>query len=152
MLKYTDEKVTKQVAVNIGIAMISILLLFFIKCLTWGQIIAMEELLGAEFIFVLISALMTTIGWRFAEGIEGQWVYNILLAAEVVFLLVEYGYALSEASLSEVFSVFMRVTTVVFVVFYALENIIIYKYFIVINRSVATVERTNYSYKEREGL
>ena len=70
------EKVIKQLVVNVGIVMISILLLFFVKSLASGQIIAMDELLGAEFIFILISALLTTIGWRFAEGIGGGWLYR----------------------------------------------------------------------------
>jgi len=147
-------KVVKQLVVNIGIAMLSLLLLFFIKSLANEQIITIEQFLCAEFIFALISALLTTIGWRFAEGIAGCWLYDFFLSGEVVFLLIEYGYALSESTPSPVLLIFTEITTILFIIFYVLENIIIYKYFSKKSTAdaVNVIGRTSYSYREREDL
>lgn len=147
-------KVVKQLVVNIGIAMFSLLLLFIIKSLANGQFITIEQFLCAEFIFALISALMTTIGWRFAEGIVGCWWYNFLLTGEAIILLIEYGYALSESTPSSVLLIFTAITAILSGIFYVLENIIIYTYFRKKSTAdaVNVMERTSYSYKDREDL
>lgn len=140
-------KVFKQVCVNVLTVMVSFFLLYIVKSVNKGNFLDISECFGADFVFIMISALATTAGWRFAEGIEGWWPYNVFLCVEGMVLFFEYGYALGESS--DILITITKWTAVAFIIFYILENMIICLYF----RNAKTHYKNgtdSYSYKDRE--
>lgn len=89
------QKVRKQIAINICIMSVSILVIYIGLCIEHGFYnLNWKDGLNAELIFVMISSLGSVVGWRIVEGIKKSFGYNLLLIMIGGAFCIEYGAAL----------------------------------------------------------
>lgn len=121
------EKIRKQIGINVGIIILSIIVMFICKSVYGKGFMPYRYYIGTDFIFLMLTSLATTVGWRFVEAIEVHWIYNLFSYG----LLIIYGYEYGMSLLTneEVFLQIIEISSAIFLIVYFIENIIIYNYF-----------------------
>ena len=138
------DKVSKQIQLNVALIVFSCLVIFIAHSISLGKIAALQDCVGADIVFTMITSLATTGAWRIVEKIEGNLLYNLFVSFLLAIFLVIYGSAIADADNNAVF-VFIVICAVLFVATYLVENIIIIKHFKNIQMNIG-----DYSYnKER---
>lgn len=120
------EKVKKQITVNVLLVVISLLVIFISQSIANQKILPWQEYLGSDFLLVLITSLGTLLGWRFSESICYKWIYNLVIGCVMFFLILFYGISMA-MEMNNLLLLFLQILSVVFVIFYVWENIIIAK-------------------------
>lgn len=89
------EKIAKQIVVNVLLIVLSVVVIVLAKMFTTKEfnIKNWESYMGSDILFVIVSSLITTCGWRFSEKIEIHWLYNLLVGFILVGFTFEYGIA-----------------------------------------------------------
>lgn len=136
------EKIKKQVMVNLILVIVSVIVIFIAKTVANDKVLVWKEYLGTDIIFVMITSLVTTVGWRFSENIIGHWLYNIIIGIIVFFLTLEYGIAMVKRNSFILNGII--ISMVVFLVFYLVENLIIIFYF---RRAEKSMDKLTYNRK-----
>lgn len=121
------EKIKKQITVNLVLVIASVFVIFIAKTCASGKLLGWKGYLGTDIIFVMITSLVTTIGWRFSESVAGHWVYNIIVCAVLFLFSVEYG--ISMIKCNSILKCGIVISLVLFLVFYFIENCIIIYHF-----------------------
>ena len=134
------KKIIKQITINLILVIVSVAVIFLAKTFANEGLLAWEEYLGSDIIFVMITSLVTTIGWRFSEDIVGHWLYNVIICVILFFFSLEYG--MSMIKWNDVLLYGVIISSVVFLIFYFIENCIIIHYF---NRTIKVADKLSYS-------
>jgi len=71
--------------VNLILVIVSVAVIFIAKTFANERMLAWTEYLGSDIMFVMITSLVTTIGWRFSENIVGHWIYNMIVCVVLFF-------------------------------------------------------------------
>lgn len=142
------EKIRKQITINCLLVVVSVLVIFISKTWSVGKILSYREYLGTDIIFVMITSLVTTIGWRFAENIVGHWVYNVIIALVLFFFTFEYGTAVSTTN--NILTTSIVISLVVFLLVYIVENILIIFHFWEINKIDKPKDKLSYQENQCE--
>lgn len=133
-------KIIKQITVNLILVIVSVAVIFMAKTFANEGLLAWKEYLSSDIIFVMITSLVTTIGWRFSENIVGHWLYNMLICVILFFFSLEYGMSMIKWNNTLVYGVI--ISFVVFLVFYFIENCIIIYHF---NKKIKVIDKLSYS-------
>lgn len=136
------DKVSKQIQLNVALIVFSCLVIFIAHSISLGKIATLQDCVGADIVFTMITSLATTGVWRIVEKIEGSLLYNILVSFLLAIFLVIYGSAIATTDNNAVF-IFIMICAGLFVVTYLAENIIIIKHF----KSVQ-IDNVDYSYSK----
>ena len=134
------EKIVKQVTINFILVVVSVLVIFFAKTFVEGKVLGWKAYLGTDVVFVMITSLVTTIGWRFSENIKGHWLYNIIVGLVLFFFSIEYGVAIALSN--DILKYSIAVSLVFFLFFYLIENCIIIVYF---KKSLRIIDKLSYN-------
>lgn len=138
------DKVSKQIQLNVALIVFSCLVIFIAHSISLGKIATLQDCVGADIVFTMITSLAATSGWRIVEGIEGSWLYNLFVLFLTAILLVIYGSAIAATNNHAVF-IFIVICAGLFVITYCFENIIIVRHFKKIQ-----ADRTDYRYNKEE--
>ena len=136
------EKIRKQITINCFLVFVSVFVIFISKTLSVGRILSYREYLGTDIIFVMITSLVTMVGWRFVENIVGHWVYNVIIALVLFFFTLEYGIAVSTTN--NVLTTSIVISLVVFLLVYIVENILIIFHFWKMNKINKPKDKLSY--------
>lgn len=139
------KKIRKQITVNFFLVIVSVAVIFIMKTVYNDGLLEWKRYLGTDIIFVMITSLVTTIGWRFAENITGHWVYNLILAVILFLFVMEYGMSIQYCN--ETLIYIIAVSIFVFLLLYIIENSIIIFHFKRITKSIDKLSYRN-EYKE----
>lgn len=121
------DKAKKQIGINLVIVVFSVIVIFLSKSIqAGGFLLSIECYLGSDIIFVMITSLTTTVGWRCIEGIH-KWGWNVFVFFFLLVLSLIYG--LSIASLSPFIIILIECMLIVFLISTFVENLIIFCYF-----------------------
>lgn len=127
------EKVVKQVVINVMLIILSVGVIVLAKTLSLKEfnIENWQCYMGPDIMFVIISSLITTIGWRFAEKIEMHWFYNLIIVFIMIGFVTEYGIAIGYGSdlYNPIFSKMILFSLVLFLIISFVEYIGIIFYF-----------------------
>lgn len=121
------EKIIKQITVNLILVIVSVVVIFMAKTVAHNRILNWKEYLGTDIIFVMITSLVTTIGWRFSENVVGHWIYNSSVCVILFIFAVEYGMSMIQCNGILIYGI--EVSLVLFLFFYFVENCIIICHF-----------------------
>lgn len=121
------DKVRKQIAINFLLVVVSVLVIILAKSFTANAWLGLKDWLGADIVFVMITSLVTMLGWRYVEKIEGFQIYNIVMAIVLFFYIFEYGYAIADCN--EIVQQFIFISLILFILLYAIEIILVIRYF-----------------------
>ncbi len=135
------EKIVKQVTVNLILVIVSVMVIFIAKTYASGKLLDWKEYLGTDIIFVMITSLVTTIGWRFSESVIGHWLYNIIVGVLLFLFAIEYGISMVECNSILVHGIV--ISLVFFLIFYFIENSIIIYHFEKLEKSVDKLSYNN---------
>ena len=133
-------KIIKQIVVNSILVIVSVAVIFIAKTFANEGLLEWKEYLGSDIIFVMITSLVTTVGWRFSENIVGHWLYNVMICVILFFFSLEYGMAMIKWN--DVLLYGVCISFVVFLFFYFIENCIIIYYF---KKTVKVIDKLSYS-------
>lgn len=122
------DKVVKQLVINVVIIFVSVIVIFVAKSFSTGEIMEWKEYLGADIMFVMITSLVTTVGWRFVESIVVHWGYNVFMSIALFFLVLGYGLAMAQVN-NQFVIYYILISMLVFFVLYVIENIWIILHF-----------------------
>lgn len=128
------EKILKQITVNLILVIVSVIVIFIAKTYANGKLLDWREYLGTDIIFVMITSLVTTIGWRFSESVIGHWLYNIVVCVILFLFAIEYGMSMVKCNSVLVHGIV--ISLVIFLLFYFIENSIIIYHFKKLEKSV----------------
>ena len=134
------EKIIKQVTINLILVVVSVLVIFIAKTFVEGKLLGWKAYLGTDIVFVMITSLVTTIGWRFSENIKGHWLYNVIIGIVLFFFSMQYG--MSIALSNDILKCSIAISLVIFLLFYFIENGIIIVYF---KKSLKTIDKLSYN-------
>lgn len=134
------KKKKKQIMVNLILVIVSVAVIFIAKTFANERMLAWTEYLGSDIMFVMITSLVTTIGWRFSENIVGHWIYNMIVCVVLFFFSLEYGMSLIKWNNVLLYGVV--ISSIVFLILYFIENCIIIYYF---KKSVKEIDKLSYS-------
>lgn len=137
------EKIFKQIVINITLIFVSVLVVFAAKTFEADKILSVKAYLGSDIMFILITSLFTTLGWRFVEHITGNWIYNIVVIVILFYFTFEYGVSIIKRDGFIIDSI--SISIFVFIAFYIAENIIIVNHF---NRQKKSGD--NISYRDED--
>lgn len=133
-------KIIKQIVVNSILVIVSVAVIFIAKTFANEGLLEWKEYLGSDIIFVMITSLVTTVGWRFSENIVGHWLYNVMICVILFLFSLEYG--MSMIKWNDVLLYGVCISFVVFLFFYFIENCIIIYYF---KKTVKVIDKLSYS-------
>lgn len=136
------DKVNKQIQLNVALICFSCLVIFIARSIALEKVATLQDCVGADIVFTMITSLATTGAWRIVEKIEGNLLYNVFLLIMLALFSIIYGSAIATSD-NEVVFTFIVIGAVLFVIIYVIENIIIIRHF----KNVQVVI-TDYGYKK----
>lgn len=108
------EKAKKQIMVNLFIVIFSAIVVFVAKSVYGGEIATFESCLGSDAVFIMITSMATSIGWRSVEQIH-NWIWDAFVFLFLLILAIIYGSSI--LSLSSAMISFIKSMTVAFLFF-----------------------------------
>lgn len=93
-----DKKIFRQIFFNIFIMLFSLLIIYIAKCVQNDSCVDIKEIYDSDFIFVLITSLITIVGQRYIENIKVSFYYWTFLVAEVLIMMYLYGLSIVKDS------------------------------------------------------
>lgn len=120
------KKVFYQILVNFLIIFLSVLVIFFAKTVVFKETMPYNYYLCSDLVFVMLSSLLTMMGWRYVESIFCKFWEPIVLLC-VVCLAILYGMSLicQESYITD----FIRICVFGFILFYLIENFLVIRFF-----------------------
>lgn len=84
----------KQIGYNLLLIVISAVVIYITECINAGTRVDFEKCINSEFLFVMITSLLTVVFWRALENItaKGFWNYFGSLVSGICFFI--YGAAI----------------------------------------------------------
>lgn len=121
------DSVKRQIIVNCGLIAISGFVIFFSESFVNEEFVSLDACLGADFAFTMISALLGSFGWRFAEKISAS-IWDVVCVIFAMALVIVYGAAIAMEGNLFVVSM-IRYSFWAFLIFYIIDIIIILQHF-----------------------
>ena len=119
-------KIRKQMVINLLLVIASGAVIVLAKSIPAGKLLPYGEYLGSDIVFVVISALVGTMGWRYVEEIHSWW-WNLVSIVSLIAFSVFYGAAI--AILNDFVKSLILGTLIAFPILYIKENVMIYRHF-----------------------
>ena len=139
------DKLKKQIVINILIVVISVVVIFFAKSYQANGLLDWHKYLGSDIVFVMITALLTMVSWRYVETLKGNGIYNVIVLFIGIIFAIEYGLAIADCN--DFLTTCISWSLLIFLIIYIVENKIIIDYYISIERNRS---RDNLGYREEE--
>lgn len=114
-------KVKRQIAINIIVLMLSVLLIIlalYLRNYKTGMSLDMFDGIGAELVFTMAVSLGSVIGWRYVEGIRRKPLYKTLVALTIGGLCFEYGWGIAAAADGDTLNRFLVLGSMFLFVFF----------------------------------
>lgn len=123
----TLDGIKRQIAVNIGLIAISGFVIYFSTSFANKDFVTWDSCLDAEFVFTLLSTILGSFGWRYAEKNSAS-LWDVVCAVFSVVLIIVYGSALAQDD-NDVVRSMIRWAFWGFLLFYIVDNLIIVSHF-----------------------
>lgn len=119
-------KIRKQMVINLLLVIASTVVIVLAKSIPAGSLLPFGDYLGSDIVFVVISALVGTMGWRYVEEIH-SWGWNLISIVSLIAFSVFYGAAI--ATMNNFVKDLIIGTLIAFPILYIKENLMIYRHF-----------------------
>lgn len=119
-------KIRKQMVINLLLVIASTVVIVLAKSIPAGSLLPFGDYLGSDIVFVVISALVGTMGWRYVEEIH-SWGWNLISIVSLIAFSVFYGAAI--ATMNNFVKDLIIGTLTAFPILYIKENLMIYRHF-----------------------
>ena len=87
-------KVRKQMIINLLLVVVSAIVIVLAKSIPAGTLLPFGSYLGSDIVFVVISSLVGTMGWRYIENIH-SWGWDLFSVVALLVFSVFYGAAMA---------------------------------------------------------
>lgn len=141
------KKVFYQIVVNFFIIFLSVLVIFLAKTIGFKKMMPYDYYLCSDLVFVMLSSLLTMLGWRYVESIFCRFWEPIVISGMVI---LSFLYGISLMSREPIILDIIRVCFFVFIAFYIIENIIVIVFFKKLEKSKSNGPMNPLGYAERD--
>ena len=121
------DKLKKQIVINILIVVISVVVIFFAKSYQANGLLDWHKYLGSDIVFVMITALLTMVSWRYVETIKGNGIYNVIVLFIGIIFAIEYGLAIADCN--DFLTTCISWSLLIFLIMLVIVSFILFIYF-----------------------
>lgn len=141
-------KIRKQMVINLLLVIASAIVIVLAKSISAGRLMPFGSYLGSDILFVAISSLVGTMGWRYVEDIH-SWGWDLVSIIVLIVFSIFYGVAM--VILNDFVKDLIIGALITFLIVYIIENVMIYQHFRRQKVARVTVPSNNYvGYKYRD--